>query len=289
MSEVTTLSVIGEMAKSWGMEKEAFEATIRQTCMPANIQVSPAQFTAFLLVAREYGLNPITKEIFAFPAKSGGIQPIVSVDGWCHIINSHPQLNGIVFEDKMDGKGKVVSITCKIYRKDRAHPVECTEYMGECNRDTQTWKQWPIRMLRHKALIQCARYAFGFSGIVEQDEAERQNMIDVTPVVQDPNTGEHVAAKPSPFKTAAARKEYCQNVQDSLKSAVTLDDLETNMELNKPTFDAMAVSKNEHDTIGLDGINIAYEMAKRRIMIATREESDADEQLEMQKQQLGEG
>ena len=28
-------------------------------------------------------------------------------------------------------------------------------------------------MLRHKALIQCARYAFGLSGIVDPDEAER--------------------------------------------------------------------------------------------------------------------
>jgi len=28
-------------------------------------------------------------------------------------------------------------------------------------------------MLRHKALIQCARLAFGFAGIYDQDEAER--------------------------------------------------------------------------------------------------------------------
>jgi hypothetical protein len=35
-------------------------------------------------------------------------------------------------------------------------------------------------MLRHKAAIQCARVAFGFAGIVEEDEWER--MKDVTPV-----------------------------------------------------------------------------------------------------------
>jgi hypothetical protein len=29
----------------------------------------------------------------------------------------------------------------------------------------------PKRMLRHKALIQCARVAFGFSGIFDEDEA----------------------------------------------------------------------------------------------------------------------
>ncbi|EBR4477838.1 phage recombination protein Bet, partial [Salmonella enterica] len=31
----------------------------------------------------------------------------------------------------------------------------------------------PTRMLRHKTLIQCARLAFGFAGIFDQDEAER--------------------------------------------------------------------------------------------------------------------
>src|SRR5579859_2161678 len=35
------------------------------------------------------------------------------------------------------------------------------------------------RMLRHKAIIQCSRIAFGFSGIMDPDEAEK--IIDVTP------------------------------------------------------------------------------------------------------------
>ena len=37
----------------------------------------------------------------------------------------------------------------------------------------EPWKQWPRRMLRHKATIQAGRYAFGISGIVDPDEAER--------------------------------------------------------------------------------------------------------------------
>ena len=45
--------------------------------------------------------------------------------------------------------------------------------MAECKRNTDPWRQWPNRMLRHKATIQAARYAFGFSGIADPDEAER--------------------------------------------------------------------------------------------------------------------
>lgn len=170
-------SVLLDMADRFGMEPKAFEATLRATVVPA--QVSNEQFAAFLLVAKKYQLDPITKQIYAFPTQGGGILPIVSIDGWMYLINSHPQFDGMEFEDSLDTSGNLVSITCRMFRKDRGHPVSVTEYMSECSRNTSTWKQWPARMLRHKAAIQASRYAFGFSGIMEPDEAER--IVDVTP------------------------------------------------------------------------------------------------------------
>lgn len=131
-------------------------------------QVSDAQMTALLVVSNQYGLNPWTKEIYAFPDRNNGIVPVVGVDGWSRIINSHPQFDGMDFDQDDD------SCTCIIYRKDRSHPVRVTEYMAECRREgVGPWKSHPKRMLRHKAMIQCARLAFGFVGIYEQDEAER--------------------------------------------------------------------------------------------------------------------
>lgn len=131
-------------------------------------QVSDAQMTALLVVANQYGLNPWTKEIYAFPDKNNGIVPVVGVDGWSRIINSHAQFDGMDFEQDEQ------SCTCSIYRKDRSRPVRVTEYMAECRRSNAgPWQSHPRRMLRHKAMIQCARLAFGFVGIYEQDEAER--------------------------------------------------------------------------------------------------------------------
>jgi phage recombination protein Bet len=129
--------------------------------------VTDAQMTALMIVANNYGLNPWTKEIYAFPDKNNGIVPVVGVDGWSRIINSHPQFDGIDFEQDAE------SCTCTIHRKDRGHPIRVTEYMIECRRDVGPWKSHPYRMLRHKALIQCARLAFGFVGIFDHDEAER--------------------------------------------------------------------------------------------------------------------
>jgi phage recombination protein Bet len=180
-TEITTAprkSVLIDMATRYGMEPQAFEATLRATVMPSNKEVSREQFAAFLLVAKEYGLNPLTKEIYAFPGAGGSIQPIVSIDGWMRMINNHPNFDGMEFTDTMED-GKIISITCKMFRKDRSHPISVTEYMAECRRSTDTWQRWPARMLRHKAAIQAARYAFGFSGIYDEDEAAR--IVDVTP------------------------------------------------------------------------------------------------------------
>jgi phage recombination protein Bet len=159
------------------MNPQAFEATLRATIMPKDC--TKEQVAAFLIVAKQHDLNPFTKEIFAFPAR-GGIQAIVSVDGWMKLINSHHQFDGMEFYDHWGEDGELVSIQCKMFRKDRAHAVEVTEYMSECRRDTDTWKKWPARMLRHKATIQAARYAFGFAGIMEPDEVERMVEVDAT-------------------------------------------------------------------------------------------------------------
>jgi phage recombination protein Bet len=166
-------SITTEMATRFGMEPQPFEATLRATVVPKDC--TREQFAAFLMVARDYNLNPITREIFAFPTRAGGIQPIVSVDGWMNLMNSHPQMDGLEFEDIKNDKGELAAIKCRVFRKDRTRPVEVIEYMSECRRPTDTWKTWPARMLRHKAAIQAARYAFGFSGIVEPDEFERLN------------------------------------------------------------------------------------------------------------------
>jgi phage recombination protein Bet len=172
-------SLIATMAAKFNMEPKAFEATVRSTVMPANH--TNEQFAALMMVAKEYDLNPLLKEIYAFPAKGGGIVPIVSIDGWVNLVNSHPACDGFEFEFEHAEDGTLISCTCRMFRKDRGRPVTVTEYLVECIRNTDPWKM-KHRMLRHKAMIQAARYAFGFSGIYDEDEGSKiAEMKDVTP------------------------------------------------------------------------------------------------------------
>lgn len=155
-----------------------------------NQQVSDAQMTALLVVANQYGLNPWTKEIYAFPDKQNGIVPVVGVDGWSRIINDHPQFDGMEFRQsdnmiEMTGARTPAPewMECVIYRKDRSHPTTVREYLDEVYRAPfkkdngyqvdGPWQTHTKRFLRHKAMIQSSRLAFGYGGIYDQDEAER--------------------------------------------------------------------------------------------------------------------
>lgn len=210
-----TRSIMRTMAERFGMETAAFERTLMDTVMPRN--TSKEAVAAFLVVAHEYGLNPFLREIYAFEGQGGGVRPMVPIDGWARLVNDHAQCDGFELIDIFDDKGNLVSVESRFYRKDRAHPCVIREHLAECTRQVDTWKRWPRRMLRHKAFIQGARYAFGFSGIEDEDEIERiqevqGSTVSVRPVetarIDLTKARAGVASDPpggSPVGTAAAR------------------------------------------------------------------------------------
>ncbi len=198
----TQKSVLNVMADRYGMEPKPFEQVVMAICMPASS--TREQFAAFLLVAKEYNLNPLTKEIYAFPAKGGGIVPVVSIDGWISLVNSHKACDGFSFSWEQDADGAPISCTCTMYRKDRAHPVIITEYLAECIRSTDPWKM-KRRMLRHKTMIQAARYAFGFSGIYDEDEAAK--IAETTTYRETPPPAPPAPEEPPPANAAPKPSE----------------------------------------------------------------------------------
>ena len=200
MSNNTQLSKLSSQLSSklnLGTDGSDLIETLKATAFKEP--ATDAQMAALLIVSNQYNLNPWTKEIYAFPDKKNGIIPVVGVDGWSRIINSHPQYDGMDFEvsetmvQMPEAKSKAPEwVECRIYRKDRTHAIKVTEYMAECKRgNTKPWQSHPRRMLRHKAMIQCARLAFGYGGIYDQDEAER-----IVEAQIDAETGE-IVRKPA--------------------------------------------------------------------------------------------
>jgi phage recombination protein Bet len=165
-------NLLVQVAQQCAIEPAELQEVLMKTVMPNDSK--PENVTAFLAVAKQHNLNPLTREIYAFPAKSGGISVVMSVDGWNKIMNQHPQFDGIEFNHATDEKGQVVSVTATIYRKDRQRPTVVTEFLSECNTGSQPWKQYPSRMLRHAAMKQAIRLAFGLSGITPEPDAQEE-------------------------------------------------------------------------------------------------------------------
>ena len=141
-------TLAGKLAERVGMDSvdpQELITTLRQTAFKGD--ASDAQFIALLIVANQYGLNPWTKEIYAFPDKQNGIVPVVGVDGWSRIINENQQFDGMDFEQDNE------SCTCRIYRKDRNHPICVTEWMDECRREPfKTREGSEIDIFKQRAL-----------------------------------------------------------------------------------------------------------------------------------------
>ena len=223
-------------------------ATLKATAFKGNVQVSDAQMTALMVVANQYGLNPWTKEIYAFPDK-GGIVPVVGVDGWGRIINNHPQFDGIEFEQD-DAK-----CTAIIYRKDRTRPTKVTEYMAECGRNTGPWMSHPKRMLRHKAMIQCARLAFGYGGIHDPEEAQ-QIVGNV-----NPDTGEITPAPPArPALEAYPADRFAENLP-AWRAAVNAGKKTPAQILAMVTTRATLSAEQEHAIKQLDVVDVQATVA----------------------------
>ncbi len=225
ISKVEKLSQQLASRLNLGVDGRELVETLKETAFRG--QVSDSQMAALLIVAEQYGLNPWTKEIYAFPDRQNGIVPVVGVDGWARILNGNENFDGMEFSQDDE------SCTCKIYRKDRSHPTSVTEYMSECRRDNvQPWKTHPRRMLRHKAMIQCARIAFGFGGIYDEDEAER--------IVQKPQEREINPTPVQPEKPAISNKGLNESIAKITSGGdLTIDRLLANRALNETQMQAV--------------------------------------------------
>jgi phage recombination protein Bet len=188
-------SLVTKFADRFSVDGNKLLDTLKATAFKQRNGQPPTnhQMMALLVVADQYGLNPFTKEIYAFPDQQNGIVPVVGIDGWSRIINSHKQFDGMDFRFSektitLDGLSEPIYewIECVMYRKDRERPTIIREYLTELYRPPfkkngsngpyeikGPWQSHPRRFSRHKVIIQCARICLGYTGIYDEDEAQR--------------------------------------------------------------------------------------------------------------------
>ena len=176
---------------------------IREQFFPKNTSEVEMQYC--LSVAKQYGLDPILKQIFFLKRRSQDkttglwtdkVEPLVGRDGFLTIAHKTDCFGGIesICEVKsipVLSNGEWTTIqdlvaTCKVYRKDSSHPfvaeVAYTEYVQKSKdgKVTSFWADKPQTMLKKVAESQALRKAFNISGIFTPEEvglSENENEV----------------------------------------------------------------------------------------------------------------
>jgi len=137
-----------------------------------NKPYTEAEKTTFYIMCNQYNLNPMMNEIHIWKSlKSGAIVIQLGIAGWTKLMNEHPDFEGLHTE--FSGEGEDRRCTASIYKRNLKMPIVISEKLSECRQDSQPWRKFPDRMLRHKAIIQCVKVAFSISGLIDPDETDR--------------------------------------------------------------------------------------------------------------------
>ena len=121
-------------------------------------QLSETTQESCLRLIAEYRLNPRADELDLIQFEEGRWQIFITVNGWAKLINAHNAFCGIEFSEASElEEGVPLWMGCAIYRTDRVKPIEVKEYFTEMKTEHAAWQQMPRRMLRHRAMQQCAR------------------------------------------------------------------------------------------------------------------------------------
>ena len=166
VTKTRSVKQISSMAKALKCAAQAIGMTPASltTWFSQYPQLSEVSQESCLRLIAEYRLNPRADEIDLVQFEEGRWQVFITVNGWAKLINAHPAFCGIEFSEASElEEGVPIWMGCAIYRTDRVKPIEVKEYFSEMKTEHAAWQQMPRRMLRHRAMQQCARLAFGIT------------------------------------------------------------------------------------------------------------------------------
>ena len=145
---------ISIVAETIGIKKELLEVWASQFKPDLTL-------ITLMHMAKKHHLDPLSDEITILQYSDAKNHVFIPIHGWMKIINQHPQFSGISLQQSAEEKeGIPIWMECCIYRNDRILPIVIKEYFDEVKSEHPGWKDLPRRMLRHRAIQQCARLAF---------------------------------------------------------------------------------------------------------------------------------
>jgi len=159
-------------------------------------QSTPAEFSLFMHLAKEYELDVLKKEIWLVKYGSYPAQIFVGRDGFRTIAHRSGNFAGmktfstmieepieIEYYDKKTKKQKKFtrkyhySATCQVHVKGIDIPFERTVYENEYSTGRDLWATKPRTMIEKVAQCQTLREAFSISGVVDPVEIQKDPVV----------------------------------------------------------------------------------------------------------------
>jgi hypothetical protein len=148
---------IDKTAKHLDLEVEELQAWL-----DLQVMVPKQTLLTLLRLARANNLDPLKEEVALALYDDCHWQAYITVEGYSKMLNCHPAFDGISFTQSPEKINDIPAwMECTIYRKDRSQPIVVREYFEEVKGEQVIWQKMPRRMLRHRAMQQCARLAIG--------------------------------------------------------------------------------------------------------------------------------
>jgi len=205
---------------------------IMQQFFPQGTTNEQMQFC--MNVAKELGLNPITKEIWFIERKSKvnnqwttKIEPMVGRDSYLKIAHRSGSFNGMETTSQVESVAKLengewvdkkdLTATCKVYVKGMDEPfvaiVNYSEYVQKKSNGevTKFWNEKPHTMLKKVAESQALRKAFNISGAYAEEE-----------IREDVNRGEDIPTIERKSEVIDAEVEVPKVTEKELKARLSI-------------------------------------------------------------------
>lgn len=185
-------------ARASGLSYASFVQQLIQSAFSQVCAWQQSDVERLFWLAERLGLDPLERDVVAiaqpepFPPSVGFM---ITVDGWVKLLHRHPRFRGLAFEEaEGDQPGRPVWVSCTLYWEGFSCPWVVREWACEHRSLHESWLHYPHRMLRHKALAQCARLALGLGSGYWAGGEELGALADDTP--QSPVAGQAKGAEP---------------------------------------------------------------------------------------------
>ena len=179
-----------------GQTIELQPETVKNYLVRGNGNVTDQEMLMFMNLCQYQKLNPLVNEAYLIKFGNQQAQIVVSKEAFMKRAESHENFGGfdagIIYE--VDGDMKEVSGAikpknstllggwCKVYRKDREHPIEVKVSFDEFSKGQATWKDMPMNMIRKVAIVNALREAFPNTlGAMYAEEETTKNSLDSVP------------------------------------------------------------------------------------------------------------